>query len=183
MLREFSAGGVVVRPLSGRWVLAAIAPHRDSPQANSSAKKKSPSSPLLALPKGLVDPGEDPCQAAVREVREETGLTANLITKLRDIKYFYVRSWGDGERVFKIVSFYLLQYGSGEIDDISPEMRIEVARAMWLPLEEGHTRLTYRSEREVVRLAAEYVKSHPELAHGADLGEPTAGLKSPPAMT
>ncbi|MGA7048990.1 MAG: NUDIX domain-containing protein, partial [Candidatus Sulfotelmatobacter sp.] len=61
---------------------------------------------VLALPKGLVDPGEKPLETALREVHEETGVIADLITKLGDIKYVYSRSWGDGERVFKIVSFY-----------------------------------------------------------------------------
>jgi 8-oxo-dGTP pyrophosphatase MutT (NUDIX family) len=163
MVREISSGGVVLRRLSGEWNIAVIEPRRDALPAEASAKKKLPSS-LLALPKGLVDPGEKPDQTALREVREETGVTASLITKLRDIKYFYVRSWGDRERVFKIVSFYLLQYESGRIDDISPEMRVEVQRAVWVPLEEGPARLTYRSERDVVRLAQDYVKSHPELA-------------------
>lgn len=117
---------------------------------------------LLALPKGLVDPGEKPEQTAIREIREETGITATPITKLADIKYVYVRSWGDKQRVFKIVSFYLLRYESGEIDDISPEMRIEVKRAAWIPLEDAARKLAYRGERDVVKGAQEYVKSHPE---------------------
>jgi 8-oxo-dGTP pyrophosphatase MutT (NUDIX family) len=96
-------------------------------------------------------------------VREETGVTATLITKLADIKYFYVRSWGDKQRVFKIVSFYLLKYDSGRIDDISPDMRIEVQRALWLPLEEATSQLAYRSEREIAGKALEYVRSHPDL--------------------
>ena len=111
-----------------------------------------------------MDPGEKPDQTAVREVREETGVVATLITKLQDIKYFYVRSWGDRERVFKIVSFFLLRYESGRIDDISPEMRVEVQRALWLPLDESHTRLSYKSEREVARSAQEYVSQHPDLS-------------------
>lgn len=88
---------------------------------------------------------------------------ATLITKLTDIKYFYVRSWGDKQRVFKIVSFYLLKYDSGKIDDISPDMRIEVQRASWLPLEEAPDKLSYKSERDVARKALEYVASHPEV--------------------
>jgi len=115
------------------------------------------------IPKGLVDPGEKSDQAALREVREETGITANLITKLTDTKYFYVRSWGDKQRVFKIVSFYLLKYDSGKIDDISPDMRIEVQRASWLPLEEAADKLSYKSERDVARKALEYLVSHPEV--------------------
>ena len=163
MVREVSAGGVVVRQMDGVWNIAAIEPQREDTTGSPGAKKKSPPT-LLALPKGLVDPGEKPAQTAVREVREETGVVATMITKLRDIKYFYVRSWGDRERVFKIVTFYLLQYDSGTIDDISPGMRIEVQRALWVPLDQAPKRLTYRSEREVVKLAQDYLKSHPELS-------------------
>ena len=163
MVREISAGGVVVRRLAGAWNFAAILPRREPVSDAIGRKKKTPST-TLALPKGLVDPGEKPDQTALREVREETGVTASLVTKLRDIKYFYVRSWGDKERVFKIVSFYLLQYESGRIDDISHEMRVEVQSALWVPLEEAPIRLSYKSEREVVRQALAYVESHPELA-------------------
>jgi 8-oxo-dGTP pyrophosphatase MutT (NUDIX family) len=162
MVREVSAGGVVVRQVDGIWNIAAIEPQREPATGGPGAKKKSPST-LLALPKGLVDPGEKAAETALREVREETGVEATLITKLRDIKYFYVRSWGDRQRVFKIVSFYLLQYDSGTIDDITPDMRIEVQRAIWVPLDQAPKRLTYRSEREVVKLAQDYLTSQPEL--------------------
>jgi 8-oxo-dGTP pyrophosphatase MutT (NUDIX family) len=118
---------------------------------------------VLALPKGLVDPGEKPEQTALREVREETGLVTTSITKLGDVKYVYVRSWGDGERVFKIVSFFLLRYVSGEIDDVTSEMRVEVKRAAWIPLDEAPRKLTYRGERDMVKRAQEYLKSHSEV--------------------
>jgi 8-oxo-dGTP pyrophosphatase MutT (NUDIX family) len=162
MVREISAGGVVVRRTSGTWEIAVIEPRRDPAPAKSSVKTKS-QSPLLALPKGLVDAGEKPNQTAVREVQEETGLTASVVTKLTDIKYFYVRSWGDKQRVFKIVSFYLLRYESGQINDIASDMRIEVQRALWLPLEQAFDKLSYRSERDVVRRAQEYLSAHPEV--------------------
>ena len=138
-----------------------------------SHKKKVPNPPaesvgwtrkvVLALPKGLVDEGEKPDQTALREVREETGITASLITKLTDIRYVYVRSWGDRERVFKIVSFYLLRYESGRIDDVTPAMRVEVRRALWLALEDAPKKLAYNGERQVVKKAQEYLKSHPEV--------------------
>ena len=99
----------------------------------------------------------------MREVREETGLVATPVTKLGDIKYVYVRSWGDGQRVFKIVSFYLLRYQSGEIDDVAAEMRVEVKRASWISLEEAPRKLAYRGERDVVRRALQYLKSNPEV--------------------
>jgi 8-oxo-dGTP pyrophosphatase MutT (NUDIX family) len=169
MVREFSAGGVVLRRMAGKWHIAVIEPRRDPDSGASSRKKKLPS-PILALPKGLVDSGETPDQTALREVQEETGITALLIEKLTDIKYFYVRSWSDRERVFKVVSFYLLRYKSGKIDDISPDMRIEVEHAMWLPLEDAPKQLAYKSEREVVRKAQEYVNAHPELV--SDGAEP-----------
>lgn len=141
-------------------------PAPDGPETGSSkrVKRKSVGSKaVLCLPKGLVDPGEKALDAALREVREETGVTAVPITKLADIKYVYVRSWGDGERVFKIVSFYLLRYESGRIDDISEEMRIEVSCAKWVRLSDAAKLLAYRGEKQMARRAAEYLESHPDL--------------------
>jgi 8-oxo-dGTP pyrophosphatase MutT (NUDIX family) len=118
---------------------------------------------VVALPKGLVDAGEKPLEAALREVREETGVTATPVTKLTDIKYVYVRSWGDAQRVFKIVSFYLLRYHSGRINNIAEAMRMEVKRAFWMRLEEAPTLLSFKGERDVVRRAIEHVRAHTEV--------------------
>lgn len=162
MVREISAGGVVIRNKDGSWWMAAIelpGPTADAASTSPRTKTK----PVLCLPKGLVDAGEKALDAALREVHEETGITASLVTKLADIKYVYVRSWGDGERVFKIVSFYLLRYESGRIDEISDEMRIEVARAKWVPLEEAPKLLAYRGEKDMARKALEYVQAHSEI--------------------
>jgi 8-oxo-dGTP pyrophosphatase MutT (NUDIX family) len=162
MVREISAGGVVLREISGMWHVALIEPQKENPVTNA-ATKKSPrkrTSAILALPKGLLDPGETPQATALREVHEETGIVAELVTKLTDIKYVYIRNWGDGERVFKIVSFYLLRYGSGKIDDVTPVMRIEVKRALWLPLREASRQLMYSNERKVLRLAQDYLEAH-----------------------
>jgi 8-oxo-dGTP pyrophosphatase MutT (NUDIX family) len=158
MVREISAGGVVVRRRDDRWMVAVIEPQHES----STGKGKS-AKVVLALPKGLVDPGEAPEQTAIREVCEETGLTAAPIVKLADIKYVYVRSWGDKERVFKIVSFYLLKYKSGRINEISPDMRIEVKIARWIPLEDAEKALAYRGEKDVVKRANQYLASHPDI--------------------
>ena len=165
MVREFSAGGVVLRRQQGKWWVAVIEPQREAP-ADKKPQPRHKVASVLALPKGLVDEGEKPDQTAIREVREETGVEAGLVSKLADIKYFYVRNWGDQQRVFKIVSFFLLLYRSGRIGEISEEMRVEVKRALWLPLEEAAEKLTYKGEREVVKKAQEYLLAHPELQAG-----------------
>ena len=117
----------------------------------------------LCLPKGALDPGEKPPEAALREVLEETGITARLVTKLADSKYAYVRNWGDGARVFKVVSFYLMRYESGRIDDVSDAMRDEVRKALWLPLDEASKKLAYGGERQVTRKAQIYLQVHDEI--------------------
>ncbi len=167
MVREISAGGVVIRPGSEGWEIAVIEPRKEAGTGGTgqSGTKKS-QKVLLALPKGLVDPGEKPEQTAVREVLEETGVNAIRITKLGDTKYVYVRSWGDGERVFKIVSFYLLRYESGKIGDIRPDMKIEVRRALWIPLDDAARKLAYSGEKDMVKRAVTYLKAHPELREG-----------------
>jgi 8-oxo-dGTP diphosphatase len=164
MVREISAGGVVLRHTPEGWRIAVIEPQKEGVAGvPASSRHKTSQKMLLALPKGLVDPGENPEQAAVREVIEETGLTAVPVTKLGDTKYAYVRTWGDRARVFKIVSFYLFRYQSGEIDQIAPEMRIEVKRALWIPLADAVAGLAYRGEKDMVRRAQAYLKVHPEL--------------------
>jgi ADP-ribose pyrophosphatase YjhB (NUDIX family) len=136
--REFSAGGVVVRRLRGRWWLAAIRPG-GKPEG------------VWALPKGLVDAGEPPAEAAGREVEEETGLQAELVGKLGDVKYVYSRR--GGARVFKVVSFFLFRYRRGRLGDIPPEHRHEIEEARWLPLDEAPQLLAYRGEREMAERA------------------------------
>ena len=151
----------MVRHTPEGWQLAVIEPQREaaSNQKLAVTDKKRPKQ-VLALPKGLVDPGEKADQTAVREVREETGITGIILTKLIDIKYVYVRTWSDQQRVFKIVSFYLLRYESGEIDDVSREMRVEVKQALWIPLEGAERKLTYRGERDAIKKAREYLQAH-----------------------
>ena len=137
MRREFSAGGVVVRRLGGRWVLAAIRP---------GGKAEG----VWALPKGLISPGEKADATALREVAEETGVEGRLVRKLGDVRYVY--TWA-GERVFKVVGFYLVRYVRGRLGDIPEEFRREVADVRWLPLEEAPKLLAYKGEREMAAAA------------------------------
>lgn len=150
MIREFSAGAVVVRRMKSRWFLAVIEPGRDG----EPDERKD----VTALPKGNVDAGEKPQETALREVREETGITAEPVAKLADIKYVYARKWSDNARIFKIVSFFLMKYHSGQINDVTPEMRHEVRRAYWLPLEEAVSRLSYKGEKQMAQKALAYVQ-------------------------
>jgi 8-oxo-dGTP pyrophosphatase MutT (NUDIX family) len=137
MRREFSAGGVVVKRIRGEWRLAAIRP---------GGKREG----TWALPKGLVGPGEDPAATALREVAEETGVSGRIETKLGDVRYVY--TWA-GERVFKIVSFYLIRATGGRIGDIPPELAHEVDEVRWLPLAEAPRLLAYKGECEMAERA------------------------------
>jgi 8-oxo-dGTP pyrophosphatase MutT (NUDIX family) len=136
MRREFSAGGVVVRKLRGELRLAAIRPGGKGD--------------VWALPKGLVGPGESPAETALREVTEETGVHGRLVEKLGDVRYVY--TW-KGERVFKVVSFFLVRYSGGRLGDIPDEFRHEVAETRWLPLAEAPRLLSYKGEKEMAAKA------------------------------
>jgi 8-oxo-dGTP pyrophosphatase MutT (NUDIX family) len=132
LLREFSAGGLVVRRMRGRPFIAAVRVKEGT---------------VLALPKGHIEPGESGAETAVREVREETGIDSRLVEKLDDIRYWYTR---DDARVLKVVSFFLLAYRSGSLRDYQRE---EVDGAEWIPLEEAPERLAYRGEKQMARAA------------------------------
>jgi 8-oxo-dGTP pyrophosphatase MutT (NUDIX family) len=113
--------------------------------------------PVWALPKGIIDPGEKPEDTALREVAEETGVEARLVGKLGDVRYVY--TWA-GERVFKVVSFYLLRYRRGRLGEIAPEQKVEVADARWFPLEEGSQVLAYKGEREMAERALAFIRDN-----------------------
>jgi 8-oxo-dGTP pyrophosphatase MutT (NUDIX family) len=135
--REFSAGGVVVRRLRGGWHVAAIQPGGKE---------------VWALPKGLIGPGEKPAETAAREVAEETGVEGRLVEKLGDVRYVY--TW-KGERIFKVVSFFLFRYRRGRLGDIPPEHAHEVDDTRWLPLADAPRLLAYGGEREMAERAQE----------------------------
>jgi 8-oxo-dGTP pyrophosphatase MutT (NUDIX family) len=131
---------VVIRRIRGAWHLAAIRP---------GGREK-----VWALPKGLVGDGEAPADTALREVTEETGVRGRLVGKLGDVRYVY--TW-EGERVFKVVSFYLVRYSSGRLGDIPEEFRHEVAETRWLPLADAPRLLSYGGEREMATKALQLI--------------------------
>jgi 8-oxo-dGTP pyrophosphatase MutT (NUDIX family) len=141
MRRERSAGGVLVRRMRGRPWLAVIRP-RGKPAGT------------WVLPKGLLDAGESGAEAALRETAEETGIEARVVQLLGDVRYVY--TW-EGERVFKIVRFFLLRPVRGTIGRLPAGMEREVAAARWLPLEQATAHLAYRGEREMAVRALEAV--------------------------
>ncbi len=150
MRREFSAGGVVVRRLRSRWWAAAIRP----------GGKEG----VWALPKGNIGRGEDPAATALREVAEETGVTGRIVGKLGDVRYVYTLR---GERVFKVVSFFLVRYSRGRLGVLAPAHAHEVDEVRWVALPELPRLLAYGGEKEMARQAL--------AALGVDTEEPTEG--------
>ena len=147
MRREFSAGGLLVRRLRGRWMVAAIQP------AGRPAG-------LWALPKGQIDEGETGEETALREIAEETGATGRSLGKLGDVRYQF--TW-EGERIFKVVSFFLVRYESGKLGEIPEAFRHEVAEVRWLPLEDAPRLLAYQGERRLTEKAIAVLAGEEEI--------------------
>ena len=145
MRREFSAGLVLVRRMRGAWWLAAARP-RGKPEGT------------WTLPKGIVDEGEAPAQTALREGYEETGVSGRLGPKLGDVRYVY--TW-QGERVFKVVSFFLAHARAGRIGELPAGMEVEVAEARWLRLDDAPRLLAYSGERDMAERAREALAGDP----------------------
>lgn len=134
--REVSAGGVLVREAGGR------------PEVLLASRRTRSGDLVWGLPKGLVEPGESPEDAAVREVREETGYQGAVRMPLGEISYWYV--WG-GVRVHKTVHFFLMDHTGGDASLRDREME-DVA---WYPLEEATEIAGFPSEKDVLRRAVE----------------------------
>jgi 8-oxo-dGTP pyrophosphatase MutT (NUDIX family) len=147
MRREFSSGGILVRRLRGRWMVAAIRP-AGRPVG------------LWALPKGQIDKGESGEETALREIAEETGATGRSLGKLGDVRYWF--NW-EGERIFKVVSFFLVRYESGKLGEIPAEFRHEVAEVRWLPLDDAPRLLAYEGERRLAEKAIAVLAGEEEI--------------------
>ena len=133
MPSEFSAGGVV---MNGANEVVVIVPTR----------RAADGSKVLALPKGHPDGAESPLEAALREVREEAGVEAEVVHSLGEVRYWYQRG---GRRIAKVVEFFLLNYVSGDLGDHDHE----VETACWIPATEAAEKLTYAGERDMVKRA------------------------------
>ena len=132
---EHSAGGVVIRRRNGKIDVALAA--RRTRQGDLA----------WGLPKGLVEQGESPEEAALREVQEETGLQARAIEPLGDISYWYV--W-EGERIRKKVTFFLMEATGGDVTQHDYEME----DVRWFPLDDARRKASYPSEKETLHRAA-----------------------------
>jgi 8-oxo-dGTP pyrophosphatase MutT (NUDIX family) len=130
--REFSCGGVVVR---GDQCIVIVPTRRAAGGVQ-----------VLALPKGHPEGDESAADAAVREVREEAGVEATVREKLGNVRYWYQR---DSKRIAKTVTFFLLDYVSGEPDDHDHE----VEHARWIALDEAARSLSYKGERDMAERA------------------------------
>ncbi len=149
--KQVSAGGVLFRAAGAGYEVAVIRLKRGE---------------VFALPKGLVDEGETPEEAALREVREETGMEGELVAPLGYIRYYYY-SREEDTRYFKLVHFFLIRYRAGSEE----EHDWEVEGVEWLPLEEALRSLSYKGERDVLRRAWEYLEGDGAAVRAAPGGD------------
>ena len=136
----YSAGGVIYKKTGGSFNVALIA-----------TKNRT----VWTLPKGIIDKDESPEMAAVREISEETGLVGRIAGRLGDKSYwFFLRD--ENAKCKKTVTYFLLEYISGEPSDNSPE----VDEARWFPIEQAFEFLAYRSDRDILSMAKERLLSN-----------------------
>lgn len=136
---QVSAGGVVFRQENGsvEIVICKIVPEM-----------------RWQLPKGLVDAGESAEKAALREVREEAGVLAEIIAQVDSIEYWYIGDYGEGRtRYHKLVHFYLMRYVSGDVADHDNE----VDEATWKPIEKAIDMLAFENEKDIVEKARKLI--------------------------
>lgn len=140
---ETSAGGIAVKVEDGVAYVACIA------RRNRAGRLE------WCLPKGHIEQGETPEQAAVREVHEETGISADIIQALGVIDYWFT---GEDRRIHKVVHHFLLEATGGEITvENDPDHEAELAQ--WIPMADLPTRLAFPNERKMAQAAAELLTS------------------------
>ncbi|HUR97518.1 MAG TPA: NUDIX hydrolase [Pyrinomonadaceae bacterium] len=107
------------------------------------------------LPKGIIDPGETIEQAALREVREESGIEADLVSPIETIEYWFVATYGGRRRRYhKFVHFFLMSYKAGDVGDHDNE----VDESRWVDVETALSMLEFKSERDVVAKAGMLIR-------------------------
>lgn len=136
MLREFSAGGIVVN--QGKVLLIKNAALRD------------PKKTYWGFPKGHIHKGEKSEEAAIREVKEETGVDAQIVRKLGDSRYVFTK---DGEKVFKVVVYFLLKYVSGELK----AQDLEVMEVNWYEPEKALEMLSFKKDQKMLKQALQFI--------------------------
>ena len=145
LVREFSAGGLVYRR------------HGDQCSVVLAARRHPQTGDLVwTIPKGHLEPGESSQAAAAREVREETGLEAEVEEQLGDVTYWYARrdDAGRPRRIWKRVRFFLMRKRGGRFGDRDEEM--DAVR--WFPLDKAETVVAFENERKLVRKARELLR-------------------------
>jgi 8-oxo-dGTP diphosphatase len=133
LIKQISAGGVIFRKTANKVEIALVSVNEGK---------------AWCLPKGVVDKGETPEMTAVREVREETGLTGRILEKLGDINYWYYIK-GENAKCRKTVSFYLMEYVQGDTTDHDAE----VDSAEWLSIDKAFETVSYRGDKSIVEKA------------------------------
>lgn len=133
--REFSAGGVVFKKEKGKILWLLIQPGSDSQHWRKGRWQ---------LPKGLIDEGETGQQAAVREVKEEGGVEAKVLSKIDRINIFFYNE--KKQKVIKNIVFFLMKYREGSQKNHDREVK----EAVWLPYKEAYQRLTFASEKKIL---------------------------------
>lgn len=143
---EISAGGLVARRCAA-GVEVLIARQHDRNRGDLTGR----------LPKGHLDAGETPEQAALREVSEEVGVGARIVAALGEVAYVF-REEREGIRIAKTVHFFLMAWERGEARPADGEMQ----SVAWVPIAEAAAKLTFESERDVVARARGLLESaHP----------------------